>query len=188
LTAAALERTRRALVQGEIVLLETDTLWGLHALATADGAASRLAALKGHAPGRPYLLLVHSVEAALGLGHPADGADELRLRKLWPGPLTALLTPNPDTPAEWTLEGRSVAVRVPDVDGLRRLLEALPGPLLSTSANRTGAPARGLSEARKLFPELEFLGFGGASAGSASTIVDCTVHPAKIVREGAVAF
>ena len=72
---------------------------------------------------------------------------------------------------------------------VRRLLEALGGPLFSTSVNRAGeSPAPDLDAARAAFPDLHFLDFGEGGVGAASTIVDCTGEPARIVRAGTVAF
>lgn len=189
MTGLGQEASLAALTRGEVVILDTDTLPGLHALATSDGAAARLAALKGHPPDRPYLLLVPTAEAAFRLGRAATEAQEARLRGLWPAPLTALLRPADDTPPAWAHEGRSVAVRVPALSALRRLLEALGGPLFSTSVNRAGeSPAPDLDAARAAFPDLHFLDFGEGGVGAASTIVDCTGEPARIVRAGTVAF
>ena len=178
-----------ALRSGGVVLLQTDTLPGLHALATINGAGGRIARVKGHRQERPYLLLVDSVEAALALGHPADPALSDVLRRLWPGELTALLRPQPSTPPEWTDQGRTVGVRVPAAAALRAFLAALPGPLFSTSANLPGEePARTLAEARASFPDLLAVELGIEPRQGASTIVDFTVNPPNLVRPGIVAF
>lgn len=182
-------QARADLERGDVLILDTDTVPGLHALATVAGAAARLGALKGHPPERPYLLLVGAVEDALRLGRPASAAEEARLREVWPGPLTALLRPAPDTPSEWAHDGRSVAVRVPALPALRDLLEGLSGPLFSTSVNHTGqSPATDLDAAARAFPDLAVLPLDGAGGSAASTIVDCTVDPPKIVRAGTVVF
>lgn len=175
--------------EGGVVLLDTDTLPGLHALATVDGGGDRIAALKGHAPERPYLLLVPSVEAALRLGEPVDPAAVETLRHLWPAELTALLRPHAGIPGGWTDAGRTIGVRVPAAEALRRFLDACPGPLFSTSANLAGeSPARTLEEARGRFPGVPALDLGIAPRGTASTIVDFTANPPKLIRSGIVPF
>ena len=182
---AALDALRR----GDVVLLDTDTLPGLHALATVEGAAERIASLKGHPPERPYLLLVASVDAAFALGQAAAADLERSLREMWPAPLTALLRPLPGTPREWTLDGLSIGIRVPGAVRLRELLEELPGPLLSTSANRAGdTPAVDLDGAEELFANLDSVQLGDFARPGASTIVDYTVNPPKLVRSGIVPF
>lgn len=178
-----------ALRSGGVVLLDTDTLPGLHALASIDGAAGRIARVKGHRQERPYLILVDSIEAAFELGEPADASLRDLLRGLWPGELTALLTPRPQTPPEWTDRGRTVGVRVPASAELRALLSRLPGPLFSTSANRPGEdPARTLAEARASFPDLPAVELGIEPRQGASTIVDFTVNPPNLIRPGIVPF
>jgi tRNA threonylcarbamoyl adenosine modification protein (Sua5/YciO/YrdC/YwlC family) len=178
-----------ALLQGGVVLLDTDTLPGLHALASLDGASGRIAGVKGHTQQRPYLLLVPSVEAALGLGEPLDPAWASRLARLWPGELTALLRPHPQTPADWTAEGLTVGVRVPAAPALREFLATLPGPLFSTSANRPGEEAaRTLDEARASFPAVPVIDLGIDPRQGSSTIVDFTVNPPNLIRPGIVAF
>lgn len=178
-----------ALRRGDVVLLNTDTLPGLHALATVEGAAERIAALKGHPPERPYLLLVASVDAAFALGRAAGVELEASLRELWPAPLTALLRPLPSTPREWTRDGLSVGVRVPAAAALRELLGELPGPLFSTSANRAGeAPAEDMAGAEKVFVDLDSVELGDPTSRGASTIVDYAVNPPKLVRAGLVPF
>jgi len=189
LTIIDLQRAGDALRQGGIVLFDTDTLPGLHALATVDGAAGRIAGVKGHPPDRPYLLLVPTVEAALGLGEPADPGQRETLDRLWPGELTALLRPQASTPPEWTEEGRTVGVRVPATPALRDFLGALDGPLYSTSANLAGeAPARTLDEARRRFPDLPAVDLAIRPREGVSTIVDFTVVPPSLVRPGIVPF
>jgi len=178
-----------ALRGGDVILMDTDTLPGLHALATVPGAAGRITGLKGYRPESAYLLLVESAEEALGLGGPATEAQAGQLREVWPAPLTALLIPAPATPAEWTRAGRSIGVRVPAVPELRDFLAELGGPLLSTSANRAGEPAAtDLVTASLCFPDLGVLELGTEPAGTNSTIVDYTVNPANLVRAGIVAF
>lgn len=178
-----------ALQRGAVLLMDTDTLPGLHALATVPDAAARLAELKGHAPDRPYLLLVETVEAAFRLGRPASAEQERRLRELWPGALTALLIPTGHCPEAWTAEGKSVGVRVPGSGELRALLARLGEPLLSTSANKAGeAPATDLGAAATRFPGLDLVPLRTNGGMAASTIVDCTVIPTNLIRAGSLTF
>jgi len=189
LTRVTRDAALDALRAGGVVLLTTDTLPGLHALATAPGAAGRIAAEKGHPPDRPYLLLLDSVEAAFQLGEPCDPADAARLRELWPAPLTALLRPLEGVEPEWTAGGQSIGVRVPDAPGLLELIRELGAPIFSTSANLAGeAPAEDLEEAQSRFPGLPALDTGDVPRPGPSTIVDFTTRPPRLVRTGLQAF
>jgi L-threonylcarbamoyladenylate synthase len=189
LSRIGIEAASDVLREGGVVLLDTDTLPGLHGLATVEGVAARIAALKGHPPERPYLLLVPSLDAALRLGQPAAEADSELLAGLWPGELTALLRPLEGLAAAWTDRGRTVGVRVPAAGPLRDFLATLPGPLFSTSANLAGEePARTLEEAARRFPEVPSVDLGIRPRQGASTIVDFSVSPPRLVRPGIVAF
>jgi L-threonylcarbamoyladenylate synthase len=178
-----------ALRAGEIVLLTTDTVPGLHALATRPGAADELRATKGTSGARPFLLLFADAAQVLACGRTASPLDRDRLLRVWPGPLTALLCPTAEAPAAWVHERRSIAVRVPAHESLRTLIREAGGPLFSTSANRPGqSPAGDLASACGIFPLLRAYDLGGGSARPPSTIVDLTVSPGRVVRAGAVAW
>lgn len=174
-----------ALREGEVVLLPTDTLPGLHIRADHPEAAARLRTAKGSDDGRPFLLLCADVFEVFGFARTATDAQRRHLERAWPGPVTALLQPRSATPPEWVHEGRSVAVRVPRPDPLRSLLRDLGVPIFSTSANPAGAPpARNLEEARASFPQLYWIDLPTPSLDAASTIVDLTRETDVVVRPG----
>jgi L-threonylcarbamoyladenylate synthase len=178
-----------ALRDGRIVLMDTDTLPGLHVRAADAVAADRLSRLKQAAEGRPFLLLVADVDSALSIGRPAERRQEARLRELWPGALTALLVPQPGLPDHWIRGTSSVGVRVPGSAPLREFLAEFGEPIFSTSANLSGTePAATLEEAARVFPGLDRIRIGAEAAGISSTIVDFTVDPPRLVRAGTVAF
>lgn len=160
---------------GGVVLLPTDTIYGLHCLWSNPAALERIARMKGRDAQKPFLLLAASVAQieTMGIAVPPG------LAAIWPAALTAIL-PN---------GGSTTAVRVPDVAWLRRLLERT-GPLASTSANRSGEPA--ITSPHLLAPELtqalDGLVDGGVREGDPSTIVDFTQTEPRLVREGAFLF
>jgi len=175
------------LTNGGVVLIASDTLPGLHALATHPDAAEALRVRKASPPGRPFLLLFADLDAVLEFGRPGAATYIDDLRRAWPGPLTALLRPKPKVPREWIHEGHSFAARVPEREELRALLRELGAPLFSTSANEAGEePARSLREAALRFPELPvLLGENPDASGEASTLVDLTGRTAELLRPGA---
>lgn len=189
MTVLGIDEAQAALRHGEVILLNTDSLPGLHALATVEGAAGRLAALKGHVADRPFLLLVDSVQVAFRLGSTATPAQAEQLAAIWPSALTALLKPSRYCPPEWRGGRDRVGIRVPASDPLRAFLAGLPGPLLSTSANAAGQPpAADLASAARLFPSLPVLELGIETVAGPSTLVDFVVNPANVEREGIVAY
>ncbi len=191
----------RALTVGEIAVLPTDTLYGLHGLATIGGMPDRLAEIKGYEIGsRGFILLVTGVEEIEKWARIEDSERRIIAEKC-PGAISLILEARPEAPEEWVTvdeDGlRRIAFRIPDVPFLQELLDLLQGPLLSTSANRAGeAPLESAAEIVKLFgdnvdlvvsdPDLEKrIAEEGATA---STLVDLSCRPVKVLREGKVPF
>src|SRR5262249_25563647 len=143
------------LIGGGIVLMPTDTIYGLHAL---PKASSRIAEIKERGEAKRFVTLAASADQ-LAIDVPDV------LPTIWPAPLTAVLRRG-----AWT-----IAVRVPDLSWLRRLLEET-GPLISTSANKSGeAPVRDPFELPStLLERIDGLVDGGRRDGKASAIVDFT--------------
>ncbi len=176
-----------ALAQGEVVLLQTDTLPGLHARLDRPAALAAISQLKGRAPGQTLLVIAATTEDALALTGPVAPAVAAFLARCWPGPFTAILPARCDLPRAVVAgdDPGTVAVRVPEPAALRRLLAA-SGPLASTSANRTGeAPAGDLAGAARAFPALSVWGgFRGPGLAAASAMIDLTGDGPRLLRPG----
>jgi L-threonylcarbamoyladenylate synthase len=157
-----------ALRAGELVLLPTDTVYGLCA-AESDSAARRIAGLKGRPTDQPIALLFADLEAALAR---MPGLE--RARQVLPGPYTFVLP-----------EG---GVRVPVLPPEAAEVVRAVGAVLATSANRHGeADPRRLADVP---PEIRSACAaevdGGELPGTPSTVVDLTGPEPRILREGAV--
>lgn len=179
----------RLLVAGELVAFPTDTVYGVGASIASDAAIRRLFDAKERMldKGIPILLA-----EASNVDQVATGISELArifMAQFWPGPLTIIVPRRPELPAVLA-PGNSVAVRVPDHDLARRFIRASGGAVAATSANVSGhRPALSASEAlAALGGRIAAVLDGGAvHVGQASTIVDCTVNPPKIIRQGPIA-
>ena len=186
-TAAQLAEIELLLRDGGIVLLPTDTIYGLHALATDERAAARVAEIKGRDDTKPFVVLGASFAQLEEIG--IDVRPEVRnaLQAIWPAPLTAILPLRRPIPA--SRGTAALAVRVPALDWLRELV-AGSGPLLSTSANRSGERpiADATNLARELQKQLDGIVDGGVSHAEPSTIVDFTGDEPRLVRAGDVFF
>jgi L-threonylcarbamoyladenylate synthase len=180
-------RVRSELIRGGVVLMPTDTLPGLHACIDQPEAIARITEIKGRNEQRPLLVLVASLEEAL----PFLELSEVMIKaskQLWPGPYTLVLPACSTVPVEVTAGTGTLAVRVPDDDRLRALLATIGRPLVSTSANKSGAPpAQSIEEAATmlgddvdLVAELFLTG-----AGRPSTLLDLTQWPPVVIRAGA---
>ncbi len=185
--SAAIAEAAAALRQGSVVLLDTDSLPGLHAMASGEGAADALRAIKASTSRRPFLLLFASLDEVLRYARPRREEDLQRLRRIWPAPLTALLLPGPNAPEAWSDGGRGLAARVPASSPLRELIARVGAPLLSTSANLEGEdPALSLDEAARRFPTVPSFAWGEVSPGRPSTLVDLRGHEPRLLRPGLV--
>jgi tRNA threonylcarbamoyl adenosine modification protein (Sua5/YciO/YrdC/YwlC family) len=177
-----------ALQRGQLVVLPTDTVYGLAADAFDPSAVRRLLAAKGRGREMPPPVLVGAVTTldALAVGVPAFARD--LVAKYWPGPLT--LVCRQQSSLQWDLgDARgTVAVRMPD-DRLALDLLARTGPLAVSSANLSGSPAATTaSEAEEMLGDSVevYLDDGPVSAGVPSTIIDVTAKNLRILREGAI--
>ena len=160
---------------GGVVLLPTDTIYGLHAREDDRDGIARIVAIKGRDEKKPFVTLASSVVQIESLGARVDPL----LRDLWPAPLTAILPRGSTT----------IAVRVPDLDWLRALLEQ-SGPLISTSANRSGEPPITSPDAlgKDAIRTLDGIADAGPREGKPSAIVDFTGETPHVVREGDLLF
>jgi L-threonylcarbamoyladenylate synthase len=153
------------LLSGGVVLMPTDTIYGLHAL---PSQSSKVADIKGRDESKRFVTIAASVDQL-----DVDVPDVLR--SIWPAPLTAILRRAEST----------IAVRIPDLDWLRALLRKT-GPLISTSANRSGEPP--VTEPsllpKDLRDRIDGLVDGGRRDGKASSIVDFTETEPRFIRDG----
>jgi L-threonylcarbamoyladenylate synthase len=183
LTAAA-----EAIARGELVLMPTDTVYGVAADAFMPSAVAGLLAAKnrGRAMPTPVLIGEASTLAGLVLRVPPDATT--LAQEFWPGGLTLVVEHAPSL--AWDLgdaEG-TVAVRLPD-DELARDLLRRTGPLAVSSANRSGRPAA--TNAQEAVDQLGdhaavVLDGGPRASSGASTIVDCTGPVPRVLRVGAI--
>lgn len=177
-----------ALRGGGVVLLPTDTVYGIGVVAEIPGATSRLFALKSRSEGQPVAVLVADRDQALTLvDQPSDGLVRV-MDRLWPGPLTVVVR-RADAAVHLDLGGdpTTVGIRCPDHPFVRALAAEV-GPLATTSANRHGepTPATAAEAAASLSGPVALVVDGGALGSVASTVVDLTGSSAVVLREGAV--
>lgn len=190
---AAIPQVAAHLGAGGLLGYPTETVYGLGSRAVQQDVAA-LAALKGRAPGKPFLLLISDRKMAEGQGLAFNASADALARAFWPGPLTLVL-PGGSGRLPDLLRGPEggIAVRWTSHTGIARLVAALAAPLTSTSANIPGSqPAPGAAAIVRDFREAvdagRLLVLDGGVLGNRppSTVVDCTQPGARMVREGAV--
>jgi len=186
--AATLERAADILRHGGLVAYPTDTVYGLAADPRNDEAVRKLFEAKGRKPEQSVPLLFASPQdLAYVVADVPDVALGL-LREFWPGPLTIVL-PKAQRFRSRAVVGDTVAVRVPDHPVPRELARLLGGPITGTSANLTGGPEPLTADdvRSQLGDRVDLIIDGGpCPGGTPSTVVDCTVEPPRLRREGAI--
>ena len=179
-----------AIRRGELIVLPTDTVYGIAADAFSPEAVQSLLAAKGRGREMPPPVLVSAATTldALAVGVPAYA--RALVEAFWPGALTIVC--RQQTSLQWDLgETRgTVAVRMPDDQVALAVLERT-GPLAVSSANLSGRPAARNADAAEsmLGASVEVIVDAGTTLGTeASTIVDCTGAEGRILRRGALSL
>lgn len=186
--ADALRDAAGVLAADGVVAFPTETFYGLAVRALDAAMVRRLFAIKGRPESRPMLVLVDDPARIDAFAVTTAPARALMARH-WPGALTLVLAARDGVPPELTAGTGTVGVRQPGHAVARGLAAASGGPITAPSANLTGcAPATTAAEVLRAFDgTIELVLDGGATPGGlASTVLDLTVDPPRVLREGAV--
>lgn len=177
-----------AVQRGELIVLPTDTVYGVGADAFDPEAVRALLAAKGRGREMPPPVLVSSATTLDALATQVPGYARALVEAFWPGPLT--LVCRQQSSLQWDIGDTrgTVAVRMPDHPVALEILERT-GPLAVSSANKTGMPAATDADqaVEMLGDAVEIVVDDGTSPGGrASTIVDCTGDQGRVLRHGAL--
>ena len=187
-SAAVIADAAAVLEAGGVVAFPTETFYGLGVAALDPAAVRQLFALKGRPESRPILVLVDEPARIERFAVLTTPARELIVRH-WPGALTLVLPARQELPAELTAGTATIGVRQPGHAVARALAAALGGPVTAPSANLTGeAPPTTAAEVLRVFDgRIDLVLDGGRTPGGLpSTVLDLTVDPPRVLREGAV--
>jgi len=178
-------RAKACLLGGGVVLLPTDTVYGLAVHPMRDDAAVRLFAMKRRPRTRNLPIMVSSVADLNGLAVEINEAARRLMDAFFPGPLTVALGLREAGAPSWLAGRVEVAVRVPDDDELRAILKTT-GPLLVTSANihEQATPESVRSILATLDGEPDLVVDGGVRPVIPSTLVNCNLPAPVIERTG----
>ncbi|RAY16009.1 threonylcarbamoyl-AMP synthase [Actinomadura craniellae] len=177
-----------ALRRGELVVLPTDTVYGVGCDAFTPAAVTTLLDAKGRGREMPPPVLVGSVRAATALVEDLGTYGQDLIDEFWPGALTIVCRANRNLAWDLGETKGTVAVRMPLHEVALELLKEA-GPLAVSSANLSGEPAaRTAEEAEERLGDAVsvYLDAGPAGQGEASTIIDLTGPVPRLLRAGAV--
>jgi L-threonylcarbamoyladenylate synthase len=181
--------TVAAIRKGKLVVLPTDTVYGIACTPYRPEPVHALAVLKGRSQAQPIAFVAASVDRLVECVPELLGPTAAIVRRLLPGPYT-LVIPNPAARFPWLTGERpdAIGVRVPDVAGpVAEVLEQVHA-VAATSANRHGeADPRRLDEVpEEVLAAVSAVVDAGELPGAPSTVVDLTGEEPRVLREGAV--
>lgn len=183
----ALDRAAKIIRAGGVIAVPTETFYGLAADFRNESATARIFEIKGRPANMQLPLVAASLEQVIEVFGPIDERSAKAAERLWPGPLSLVLTAN-QPPA--TINP-TVAVRVPGHDFVRRLCDRAGTLLTATSANKTGEPPAqtAVEVVAALGDRLDLVIDGGTTpGGKPSTIADLRGSQPRLIRDGAVAW
>jgi L-threonylcarbamoyladenylate synthase len=172
---------------GGIVVMPSDTVYGIMTRASDKAAVEKLHKIRGRAPDKPFIMLIAGVWQITDTTAWTDDHKKLA-EKYWPGPLS-LVAPTTEKTSEYLHRGtNTLAYRVPDFPELQKLLSAT-GPLVAPSANPEGQPtATTLEEARAYFGDTVdgYVDGGTLASHVPSTVAGVKDHRIHVFRQGAI--
>ncbi len=188
---AIIQRAAGALAHEQLVVFPTETVYGLAGDLYSEKAAQVVYKIKGRDPGKPLPVQVSSLEELKALAlNLADEAMAL-VERFMPGPITLVLNRSPHVPDWINPDGSTVGIRWPDHPVALSLLQKFGRPIFAPSANRSGQPppvtAQEAMSSLGDEPEIGLaLDSGPTAGGLASTVVDLTCRPVRILRQGPI--
>ncbi|MFD3406251.1 L-threonylcarbamoyladenylate synthase [Kribbella sp. NPDC058693] len=184
----AFRAAAHAIAAGDLVVLPTDTVYGIAADAFKANAVQRLLDAKGRGRDMPPPVLIPTVDALDSLTVDVPDVGRVLCKEFWPGPLTIICRAHDALSWDLGETDGTVALRVPDHENTRELLSRT-GPLAVSSANLSGLPAAvDIDDARSQLQEAVavYLDGGPATSGQPSTIVALTGNKPRLVRAGGI--
>ena len=186
MTAGQLQQAARALDEGAVAVVPTDTVYGIGTGAFCEEAIREIYRIKERPASSPLQILTGTLEQARRVAQFSPGAEKLAAA-YWPGALTAILPP---AAAGNTLTRgfAGLGLRIPGNTCLVQLLEHMAHPMACTSANLHGQPV--LTEENAILQtfdgKVDFIFLGGTLSPVASSVVDLTGPSPVLLREGGV--
>ena len=182
-------RASKAIRSGGVVIVPTETFYGLAADPFQEAAVERIFSIKSREHDKPLPLIAASIESVARLVEPPDAQIATLMEAFWPGSLTLLLRPIPPLPHLLMGQGGKIGVRVPPPCPARTLAERSGGWITATSANLSRDPNP--REISQIDPTVVaavdlVVDLGPSPGGLPSTVVDCEGSSLRILREGAV--
>jgi L-threonylcarbamoyladenylate synthase len=183
-----IERVARVLQGKGLIIYPTETLYGLGANPCYPEAMKRVYAIKRRDKAKPIPFLIKDQEMLAILAEEIPPIGRELMERYWPGPLTLIFRARQGLPAPLRGKAGTIGLRISSHPIASGIVEALDAPLTSTSANLAGADdlIDGNQFAKLFGDQVDLIIDGGRVAGQGSTVVDLTVAPPRIMRQGMI--
>jgi L-threonylcarbamoyladenylate synthase len=184
-----IQQAKAVLLRGGLVACPTESFYGLAADARNEAAIGKLFSLKRRDPGHQVLILIPSVESLKAYVTHIPRIVFPLIRKFWPGGLTLIFEASENISPLLTGKAKTIGIRVSSHPVATALARSIGGPITGTSANISGAPpCRSAEEVMAYFGETIDLTIDGGETrgGLGSTVLDVTMDPPEIVRDGMI--
>ncbi len=182
------ERAAAAVRRGKVVAIPTDALYTLVADPFNLRAVTQVFKAKGREPHRSLPILIGDILMAEELAGELNNRFFVLARRFWPGPLTIIVPASAKVPLKVTGNTGRLALRQSRSKIANKLIAALNGPLISTSANISGHPTcrSGIEVFGMMDGRVDLVIDGGACGGPGATTVDITEPVWKLIKTGAI--
>lgn len=172
--------------QGKLVAFPTDTVYGLGTNAFNQKAVEKIFLVKGRNWRKPLAVLISDLSQLPLLKVEINKKAQKLIPKFWPGPLTLIMRSNFFLPG--VNVGQTIGVRLPNSDLVRKLIDLTGFPIAATSANLSGhlSPTSGEEVISDLAGKIDLIINAGFIPGIESTVLDVTVTPPRLLREGKI--
>lgn len=183
------ERAVEVLLSGGMVAYPTESFYGLAVDAMREDAIRRLFSVKKRRADQPVLILIPSKESAAQYAKRVSPVAQKLMDIFWPGGLTLVLEADPMLPSILTSGAEKIGIRLSSHPLATALARSIGGAVTGTSANLSGEPPCRTAEEvnRAMGGAVDLILNGGRTAGERpSTVLDVTVSPPKILREGLI--
>ncbi len=184
----ALDLAEKFLRKCEVIVFPTETVYGLGALPLCEKAIERMYTLKSREHSKPFLLHLPQQIDVKTYVKDSDAKFSALIKKFWPGSLSLIVKASPQVPSTAVTKDGTVGLRMPSEEFFVKLSERV-GPILATSANLSGLPpAVTIEEAFQQFKSMIplYVDAGKRKSNKASTVLDLTKSPPRILRVGAI--
>jgi L-threonylcarbamoyladenylate synthase len=185
----AIHEASKVILSGGVVAVPTESFYGLAVHALNEKAIERLFAVKGRREDNPLLILLASRETIDSyVTKVSDRAIKL-MERFWPGGLTLVFFADPILPPSLSAGTDKIGIRLSSHPVPRELAKAVGAPVTGTSANRSGRPSCSTAEevVEAVGDDIDLILDGGRTpGGKGSTVLDVTLDPPVVLREGIV--